>query len=310
MKQKHIPVLLQEVLFYLQPEKNKNFIDATLGFGGHAREILNRTSPNGLLLGIDRDEEALDITISIMSKEFGKRFIPFYGNFSLIDEAAKGFKVDGGIIADLGVSSYQLDEKSRGFSFRGNDPLDMRMDKNEKITAEKVVNEFSREILEKIFLEFGEEKFAKRIAERIARERELKRITTTMELANIIEKAIPRRFWPKNIHPATKTFQAIRITVNKEIDSLIGFLPKAVSILEPKARLGVISFHSIEDRIVKDFFVKKASGCECPPQFPKCICGKVPEIKIITKKPVVASDSEIKNNPRSRSAKLRIIEKL
>jgi len=309
MKQKHIPVLLKEVLFYLQPQANKNYVDATLGFGGHTKAILNLNGPKGIVIGVDRDEEALMATSRLLV-DYKERFKAFHGNFTDVDEATKNISIDGGIIADLGVSSFQLDTADRGFSFKDNAPLDMRMNRKETLTAEIIVNEFSEDDLKKILYEYGEENFSPRISEGIVEARKSKKITTTGELVEIVKKLIPRKFWPQKIHPATRTFQAIRIAVNNELGSLKEFLPKAINLLEPGARLAIISFHSLEDRMVKKIFVEKSIKCVCPPQFPKCICDKKPEIKIITKKPIMASESEIAKNPRSRSAKLRVIEKL
>ena len=309
MKQKHIPVLLKEVLFFLQPQANKNYVDVTLGFGGHTKAILNLNGPKGIVIGIDRDEEALMATSRFLA-DYKERFKAFHGNFTNVDEATKDISINGGIIADLGVSSFQLDTADRGFSFKDNAPLDMRMNRKETLTAEIIVNEFSEDDLKKILYEYGEENFGSRISKGIIEARKGKKITTTGELAEIVKKALPRRFWPQKIHPATRTFQAIRIAVNNELGSLKEFLPKAINLLEPGARLAIISFHSLEDRIVKKIFVEKSIKCVCPPQFPKCICDKKPEIKIITKKPIMASESEIAENPRSRSAKLRVIEKL
>jgi 16S rRNA (cytosine1402-N4)-methyltransferase len=308
MKDKHIPVLLQEVIQYLNPKPGQNYIDATLGFGGHSEAILKKTSPGGRLLGIDQDDEALN-SASERLAGFGERFSSKHGNFSELSNLLPGFPITGGILADIGVSSVQFDEMDRGFSFKGG-PLDMRMDKSAELSAYEIVNKWSEEKLAKIISEYGEERFSSRIARQITETREQKYIETTDELAEIIANAIPRRFWPRGINPATKTFQAIRIAVNDELGALKRFLPQAVDALEPGARLAIISFHSLEDRIVKDYFRERANPCTCPPQFPKCVCGKVGDIRLITKKPITATDKEIEDNPRSRSAKLRVIEKI
>lgn len=308
MKDKHVPVLLQEVVRLLDPKPGKNFIDATLGFGGHSEAILEHTSPGGKLLGIDQDDEALKSSTSRLAG-FGDRFGAKRGNFVELARLLPDFPVTGGIIADIGVSSVQFDETSRGFSFKEG-PLDMRMDKRAELTAFEIVNQWPGDRLAKIIAEYGEEKFAKRIARRIVEAREVKHIETTDELAGIVAGAIPRKFWPRAINPATKAFQAIRIAVNDELTALTRFLPQAIDALEPGARLAVISFHSLEDRIVKDYFRERANPCTCPPQFPKCVCGKVADIKQITGKPVIATTEEIDQNPRSRSAKLRVIEKI
>lgn len=309
MKKQHVSVLLQEVIEGLSPKTNQSFVDATLGFAGHSFEILKLTVPNGKLVGIDQDKEALKAASQTL-ENMGARFIPFYGNFEMIDEATKDLAIDGGIIADLGVSSMQLDKGNRGFSFQSEGPLDMRMNLDAALTAEKIVNEYSQSELTKLIQKYSDEKFASRIAEKIVKAREAKRLTSTLELAKIVSEAIPRKFWPKAINPATRTFQAIRIAVNDEMGSLERFLPKAIAALKPGARLAIITFHGLEDKIVKDYFMKAANPCECPPTFPQCICGKKPSIKLITKKAIKPSPEEIKENPRSRSAKLRIVEKL
>jgi len=302
MKDKHVPVLLQEVVRLLDPKPGQNYIDATLGFGGHSEAILTKTAPNGKLLGIDQDEAALEFAANRLTG-FGDRFSEKHGNFSEITSLLPDFPIDGGILADIGVSSVQLDETDRGFSFKGG-PLDMRMDKSADLTAAEVVNKWSQDRLAKLIRDYGEERFASRIAGRIVE------VRTANELAGIIADAIPRRFWPKAINPATKTFQALRIAVNDELGALSRFLPQAIDSLQPGARLAVISFHSLEDRIVKDYFRERANPCTCPPTFPKCVCGKVADIKVITKKPVIATGAEIGTNPRSRSAKLRVIQKI
>jgi 16S rRNA (cytosine1402-N4)-methyltransferase len=308
MKDKHVPVLLQEVVRLLDPKPGQNYIDVTLGFGGHSEAILEYISPDGKLLGIDQDESALKFAGQRLAV-YGKRFTAKYGNFAKIKSLLPDFPINGGILADIGVSSVQFDETSRGFSFKGG-PLDMRMDVKSSLTAAEIVNEWPEGRLVKIISEYGEERFAARVAKRIIEARKQKHIKTTDELADIIAKAIPRKFWPKGTNPATKTFQAVRIAVNDELGALERFLPQAIDALEPGARLAVISFHSLEDRIVKDYFRTRANPCTCPPQFPECVCGKVGDIKQITKKPVIATEEEIRINPRSRSAKLRVIQKL
>ncbi len=309
MKSPHIPVLLQEVIHGLAPTSGKNYIDATLGFGGHSEKILELTGPDGRLIGIDQDTTALDYAAQRL-QPFGERFMPYLGNYTEIVEAAQGMPVDGGILADIGVSSFQLDEAERGFSFKEDGPLDMRMSKDNPLTAASIVNEWDTDEMARVISEYGEEKFAYRIAQRITEARDTKYIETTKELAEIVAAAIPRRFWPERVNPATKTFQALRIVVNDELGVLRQFLPKAMELLRPGARLAVISFHSLEDRIVKDFMRERANPCTCPPDFPKCICGRVADGVIITKKPVTASEVELAANPRSRSAKLRVIEKI
>jgi 16S rRNA (cytosine1402-N4)-methyltransferase len=219
-------------------------------------------------------------------------------------------KIDGGVLADLGVSSVQLDEAERGFSFKQEGPLDMRMNQGQTLSAEDIVNEYSETELAEIIRVYGEERFAKRIARVIAEKRKNHRITTTKELSEIVGGAIPRKFWPKEINPATRTFQAIRIAVNDELGALERFLPKTVELTESGTKIAVITFHSLEDRLVKEFFQKEAKGCTCPPEFPKCVCGKKPRLKILTKKGITATEEEINLNPRSRSAKLRVAERI
>lgn len=309
MTQIHTPVLLHEVIEWLDPRANENFVDCTLGFAGHSSEIMTKIGPDGILVGIDQDREALSFASKKLEK-YGKRFKPFYGNFEEIEEAVESTPITGGILADLGVSSFQLDEAERGFSFQKSGPIDMRMSAENTLTAKVIVNEYSEKDLTEIIRKYGDERFSARIASRIVKEREKGEITNTLELAKIVSEAIPRRFWPKSINPATRTFQALRIAVNDELGVLERFLPKAIEILEPGARLGIITFHGLEDKIVKEFFTKMANPCTCPPEFPKCICEKSPIVKILTKKGIKSTEEEIKNNPRSRSAKLRVVEKL
>jgi 16S rRNA (cytosine1402-N4)-methyltransferase len=305
---KHIPVLLKETVELLQCKKGGIYIDCTVGAGGHAERILEITSPDGVVVGIDQDEDILKIAEERL-KRFGERIRLMHGNFSDIKGIMKGERADG-ILFDLGVSSYQLEDKDRGFSFMSDAPLDMRMDKKAEITAADIINRSSERELSEIIFKYGEERFAKRIASFIVRERERKPIATTLQLSDIVIKAIPARFRPRDIHPATRTFQALRIAVNRELEILEKSLLNAVDILKPKGRMCVISFHSLEDRIVKRTFQRLEKGCICPPKIPICQCGIKPSIKIITKRPVTPSEMEIKANPRARSAKLRAAEKL
>lgn len=305
---KHIPVLLKEAIELLNCKSSGIYIDCTVGAGGHAERILELTSPDGKVVGIDQDEEILKIAEGRL-KRFGERVRLMHGNFSDIKGIMKDEKADG-ILFDLGVSSYQLEDKERGFSFMSDAPLDMRMDKKAEATAADIINSSSERELSDIIFKYGEERFAKRIASFIVREREKKPITTTLQLSNIITKAIPARFHPRDIHPATRTFQALRIAVNRELEILEKSLLNAVDILKPKGRICVISFHSLEDRIVKRTFQRLEKGCICPPKIPVCQCGIKPSVRIITKKPVTPAEEEINANPRSRSAKLRTAEKL
>jgi len=309
MKERHIPVLLQEVIRELSPLKNQNFVDATVGLGGHTRALLEKTGPKGIVVGIDQDREALETTEAKL-KTFGKRFRPFQGNFSEIDKATTGIVINGGILADLGVSSIQLDIADRGFSFKNQSTLDMRMDQSQPLTAEDVVNKYPESVLREIIKHNSDERFASKIAKEICQARLVKQIKTTSQLARIVEASIPKRFWPKNIHPATRTFQAIRMEVNQELQRLEEFLPKAIEIMFPGSRIAIITFHSREDYIVANYFKKEAAPCQCPPDFPKCVCGQKAKLKIINRKVIQATQAEIDYNPRSRSARLRVAEKI
>lgn len=313
----HLPVLLNEVIEYLNPKPNENFIDATLGDGGHAKEILKRAGPGGKLLGIDRDINSINAAKENL-KEFGERVIFTQGNFSelkniIID--APGFGKVSGILADLGLSSAQIESSGRGFSFDSDEPIIMSqtwpMAEGQK-TAMEIVNKCREEELSKIFHEYGEERLARAIAQRIVKARKEKSITTARELADIAfgayKKFLGGRKW--NIHPATRIFMALRIAVNNEMENLESFLPQAVGGLSDKGRIAVISFHSLEDRIVKNFFRRESRNCICPPEEIECSCAHIKTLKIITKKPVTASLDEINSNPRSRSAKLRVAEKI
>ncbi len=292
----HKPVLIKEVLKYLNPKPNENFIDATIGQGGHAVEILKQNGPDGLLLGIDLDSKQIENSRALTEK-FKKRIIlvnDSYVNLKYIIEK-ENFRPVMGILLDLGMSSWQLEKSGRGFTFQKNEVLDMRYNMQNMLTAGKIINEYPEKEIEKILRDSGEEKFAKHIAKKIAKSRKEKKIQSTFELKNIIAKALPVKFHHGKIHFATRTFQALRITVNQELDNLKEVLPKTLEVLAGDGRLVVISFHSLEDRIVKDFFKsKEEKGL----------------IKIITKKPIMALESEILNNPRSRSAKLRAIVKV
>lgn len=309
---KHKSVLLQEVVHFLDPRAGQTFIDATIGFGGHTQAILKRISPKGRLLGIEQDSEALDWLGANLGVKYPNLTIK-KANFGEIKAAAKesGYQNANGIVADIGVSSYQLDEPERGFSLKKEGPLDMRMDKESGLTAEKVVNTYSERDLAALFSKYGEERLSKSIAREIALNRSKKLFKTTLELAELIE-GIYRKKGLKSvkIHPATRVFQALRIEVNNELENLERFLPQALDILAPKGRLAVITFHSLEDRIVKDFFSREAKGCICPSDFPVCKCGHEKRAKIITKKPILATEAEVNGNPRARSAKMRVAEKI
>ena len=308
MEFKHIPVLLNQCIDGLNIKENGIYVDGTLGGAGHSTEILKKLSPNGTLIGIDRDEEALSV-VKERLKEY-KNVIYVHGNHDDIKEILADLnicKVDG-ILLDLGVSSYQLDEAERGFSYTKDAPLDMRMDKTKPLTAEYVVNNYSEEKLAQVIYEYSEEKFSRSVARKICEYRKNKEIKTTKELADIIETAIPG-FAKKDGHPAKRTFQAIRIEVNDEIRPLYNTIKNCIDVLNPGGRLCVITFHSLEDRAVKEAFVDAQGKCTCPGDLPYCVCGYKSLGKILTKKPILPTQDEITSNSRSKSAKLRIFEK-
>lgn len=307
MSFEHIPVMSREVIDYLSVNKGGIYLDLTLGLGGHAIEIL-KSDPDVKLIGIDIDSEALSIAGERL-KNYKDRIHIVHGNFADLDLilSENGISKVDKILADLGVSSIQLDKAERGFSFRLESNLDMRMDQSTGRPISYELNNESFDNLVKIIREFGEERWARRIAKNIVIEREKSPITTTKQLADLIVKSVPRS--NEDIHPATRTFQALRIYKNNELDNLKIGLDKAIRALKIGGRICVISFHSLEDRIVKDMFRTLEKGCVCPPKTPKCVCGKKSTVKIITKKPLTPSEEEIKLNPRSRSAKMRVAEK-
>ena len=276
------------------------------GGAGHSTEIVKRLSNKGLLIGIDRDEEALEAAKAKLAKFNNVKYI--HGNHDDIQNILSELEINqvDGILLDLGVSSYQLDEKNRGFSYIGNAKLDMRMDRNQELTAEKVVNEYTEEKLAEIIYKYGEEKFSRVIAKNICEERKKNKIETTSQLVKIIENSVPLK---KDGHPAKRTFQALRIEVNNEIKPLYDCIENSIDCLNPGGRLCVITFHSLEDRAVKEAFVQAQGVCKCPPGLPYCMCGKVTKGKIITKKPIIPTDEEQQENSRSKSAKLRIFER-
>jgi len=304
----HRPVLLQASIELLQPRPGAVFVDCTLGGGGHARALLERIAPGGRLLGIDRDPAAIDRVAETLTG-FDPPPKLVQGNFADLDliAADNGFDRVDGVLLDLGLSSYQLDDGERGFSFRADGPLDMRMDPASPGTAEQLVNRLDRAGLARVIRTLGEERWADRIAEFIVRRRPLR---TTRDLASAVEAAIPRGAWPKDIHPATRTFQAIRMEVNDELGSLERGLKAAISILTPGGRMAAISFHSLEDRLVKATFAAESKDCLCPPQQPVCTCAHRALLRIITRRPHPPSEAEIAANPRSRSAKLRVAERI
>ena len=309
MEFKHKSVLLQECIEGLNIKENGIYVDGTLGGAGHSSEILKKLSSKGKLIGIDRDEEALKAAKERL-KEY-ENVVYLHGNHDDIKELLKSIQIDkvDGILLDLGVSSYQLDERNRGFSYLGNNELDMRMDKTQSLTAKKVVNTYSEEELANIIYEYGEERFSRQIAKNICIARKEKEIETTEELVKIIEKSMPA-FAKKEGHPAKRTFQAIRIEVNNEIKPLYNTARKCIELLKNEGRLCIITFHSLEDRAVKNAYVDAQGKCTCPKDLPYCVCGAKSEGKIINKKPIIATEEEQEENSRSKSAKLRIFEKI
>ena len=306
----HKPVLLDEVIEHLRCTPGKSFVDGTVGGGGHARAILEKTAPDGRLIGIDWDEKAL-VKARSKLKSYEERLVLVRENFALIGSvlARLHIQVVDGILLDLGLSSFQVDEAERGFSFTLAGPLDMRMDSREKNTAARLVNTLSEEKLAEILWTFGEERWHRRIARSIVRAREEEAIETTERLANVVSRAIPAGKRPRQRHPATRTFQALRLAVNRELDHLQAFLQGALDWLSPGGRLAIISFHSLEDRLVKQAFANWARTCRCPPRTPICQCEGRPLVRLVTKKPVAPSKLEIEANPRARSGRLRVVEK-
>ena len=303
----HIPVLLNECIEGLKIKEKGIYVDGTLGGAGHSFRIATKLNNTETLVGIDRDAEAIQKAKETL-KEFNN-IIYVQDNHDNIKEILSKLNIEkvDGILLDLGVSSYQIDEETRGFSYTKNSPLDMRMDKNQKLTAEYVVNEYTEEELANIIYKYGEEKFSRQIARRICEYRKEKRIQTTSELVEIIEKSVPRS--STGGHPAKRTFQAIRIEVNNEIEPLYNTVKNAIDVLKPQGRLCIITFHSLEDRAVKEAYQDSVGKCTCPPDLPYCVCGNKPEGKIITKKPILPTEKEMEINSRSKSARLRIFEK-
>ena len=309
MKPIHVPVMVQAVIHYLVVESGGTYLDCTVGAGGHAAEILEATSPDGRLMGIDADVQALALAKENLNS-YGERVSLIHGNFSDLDQILSQQNISevDGILMDLGVSSLQLDTPDRGFSFRHSGPLDMRMDQTTGRPVSYDLNRKNANELAEIIRDFGEERWAKRIAAGIVKAREKSPITTTEQLAEIVERAAPRSSW--KIHPATRTFQSFRIYKNSELANLRKGLEQAISALKPGRRICVISFHSLEDRIVKHTFRALERGCVCPPRSPICVCGRKPELKVLTKRPITPQEEEIKANPRCRSSKLRAAAKL
>ncbi len=308
----HKSVLLEESIEALNLKEGAVVVDATLGGGGHAREILKIIGEKGRLIVIDADAGAIARFEKELEKQGIKNVILVHNNFRNLENILQELKIKkvDAILADIGYSSDQLEDSERGISFQLDAPLDMRFDQSQELTARKVVNEYSQIELERVIKDYGEEKFYRSITKGILEYRKNNKIENTKELVEIIEKHVPDIYRHGRISPATKTFQAIRIEVNRELDSLTQFMPAAIEALAPQGRLAVISFHSLEDRIVKEIFQENARGCICPQDFPVCLCGNLAKLKIITKKPIVAGPAEVEDNPRARSAKLRVCEKV
>ena len=306
----HVPVLLHECLDALALRPDGVYVDGTLGRAGHSLEIAKRLT-TGRLIGIDRDETAITAAEERLA-DYMDRVTLVHSNFDRVGEILDELGLDGadGMLFDLGVSSPQLDEAERGFSYMQDAPLDMRMDRGAPLTARDVINDWSYEELRRILYEYGEERYAPVIAKHICRAREQAPIQRTGELVDIIKSAMPPQALREKQHPAKRSFQALRIAVNGELDALPPMLEAAVSHLHTGGRLAVISFHSLEDRIIKKTLQDMATGCTCPPNFPVCVCGKKPRIRLVSRKPIVADEAELEHNPRSRSAKLRVAEKV
>ncbi len=306
----HVSVLLEECLEGLDIKPDGIYVDGTLGGAGHSSQIVKRLT-TGQLIGIDRDPVALKAARERLSPYEG-RFQLVHSNFCQIAQVLKDLNIEGvdGILLDLGVSSPQLDDGSRGFSYMVDAPLDMRMNGEDALTAREVVNQWPYEELKRILYDYGEERYAPQIASAICRRREAAPIETTLELVDVIRSAMPAAALREKQHPAKRSFQAIRIAVNDELGSVEKVMKDAIPCLKPGGRLAVITFHSLEDRIVKNAMAAAAKGCTCPPSFPVCICGKKPQVKLINRKPIVSGQEELEYNPRARSAKLRVCEKV
>ena len=306
----HISVLLSECLEGLDIKPDGIYVDGTLGGAGHSSQIAKRLQ-SGRLIGIDRDPVALKAAGERL-KQFGEKVTLVHSNFCRMDEVLDELNIPAvdGILLDLGVSSPQLDDGERGFSYMVDAPLDMRMNHGDALTAKEVVNTWSYEQLRRILFDYGEERYAPQIAAAICRVREERPIETTLELVDVIRAAMPAAALREKQHPAKRSFQAIRIAVNDELGAVRQVMDAAIPKLRPGGRLAIITFHSLEDRIVKNAMAEASKGCTCPPNFPVCVCGKKPQVKLITRKPVVAGPEELESNPRSRSAKLRVCEKL
>lgn len=310
MEFKHISVLLDETIDSLNIKPDGTYVDGTLGGGGHSLEICKRLNKDGRLIGIDQDMDAIKAATKRL-EDYSNQVTIVHSNYQDIDSVLRELSVDGvdGIVLDLGVSSYQLDNVERGFTYREDTPLDMRMDQSSTLTARDIVNDYSEQELFRVIRDYGEDGFAKNIAKHIVRARQDKPIETTGELNEIIKAAIPAKVRQGTGHPSKKTFQAIRIELNRELEVLENSLDKMIELLNPGGRLSIITFHSLEDRIVKNIFRKNMNPCICPPEFPVCTCGKKSMGKVITRKPIIPDDKEIEENKRAKSSKLRVFEK-
>lgn len=312
MEFRHRSVLLEETIEGLKVKPDGIYLDGTLGGGGHSGEILKHLK-GGCLIGIDQDEEALAAAGKRLSEfgEEGKRFTLIRDNYCNAAEAVRTYGVNGvdGIVLDLGVSSWQLDNAERGFSYRYDAPLDMRMDKRQTLTARDIVNDYPESALYQVIRDYGEEQFAKNIAKHIVQARQKGPIETTGQLNELISAAIPAKIQKKGGHPSKRTFQALRIECNRELEVLKNSIDGLIGLLNPGGRICIITFHSLEDRIVKTAFRRNENPCTCPPDFPVCVCGKKPVGRVVTRKPILPTEKEMEENPRSKSAKLRIFEK-
>ena len=306
----HVSVLLEECIQALCIKPDGTYVDGTLGGAGHSSQIVQRLT-TGRLIGIDRDPKALKAASERLAP-YSDRVTLVHSNFSRVDQVLDELGINGvdGILLDLGVSSPQLDEAERGFSYMADAPLDMRMNSQDTLTAYEVVNLWPREELRRILYEYGEERYAPQIASAIDRRRAERPIETTLELVDVIRSAMPPQALREKQHPAKRSFQAIRSAVNDELGAVSRVMDAAISKLNSGGRLAIITFHSLEDRIVKNAMASAAKGCTCPPEFPVCVCGKTPKVKLVSKKPIVSSEEELQRNPRARSAKLRVCEKI
>lgn len=312
MSYRHIPAMLNEVVNYLNCRPGNVYVDGTLGGCGHARAICEKIIPGGTLIGIDQDIDAVSNAETVL-KDYSSNIHLFHGNFIRLPEFLEQLEIDSvdGILLDLGLSQHQIENSGRGFSFRKDEPLDMRMDIQSRQTAQELVNDLSQQELQELFRKYGEERRAKQIVKNIAGIRRREKIRTSKQLAQIIIDSIPAQAASKQkIHPATRVFMALRIAVNRELERLETFLEHAVDLLNPGGRLCVLSFHSLEDRIVKQRFKDLEKGCICPPKLPQCVCGQQPQLRILTKKVVRPTAEEIAANPMARSTRLRAAEKL